>query len=253
MDLHDRVAVVTGAGSGMGRSTAQAFAQGGARVALLDLDGASADAAAEAIGNGAVGFDVNIADTVAVEKAFARIDEMFGRVDVCVNAAGNPAPGKIISRGVALPLDRFSDVIKVNLIGTFDVMRHAAMRMAGNEPDSEGERGVIINVASGAAWQGQSGQAAYAASKAGIIGMTLPVARDLAPFGIRVVDVAPGLFDTKMLSGLPEEAREGLKSMLLSPKRLGRPEEIADLMCHIVSNRYLNATTISIDAGSRMV
>ncbi len=253
MELNDRVAVVTGAGSGMGRATAQAFGRGGARVAVLDLDAASAEATATSIGHGALGLEVDIADPSAVDNAFAQIDKFFGQVDVCVNAAGNPAPGKILSRGAALPLERFANVINVNLIGTFDVMRHAALRMSVNEPDDEGERGVIVNVASGAAWQGQSGQAAYAASKAGIIGMTLPVARDLAPFGIRVVDVAPGLFDTKMLAGLPDAAREGLKTMLLNPKRLGRPEEIADLMCHIVSNRYLNATTISIDAGSRMV
>jgi 3-hydroxyacyl-CoA dehydrogenase/3-hydroxy-2-methylbutyryl-CoA dehydrogenase len=253
VDLNDRVAVVTGAGSGMGRATANDFAHRNARVAVLDLDATSADATAARIGDRAIGVTVDIADPNAVEHAFSLIDDAFGRVDVLVNAAGNPAPGKIISRGTALPLERFANVINVNLIGTFDVMRHAALRMSSNEPDDEGERGVIINVASGAAWQGQSGQAAYAASKAGIIGMTLPVARDLAPFGIRVVDVAPGLFDTKMLAGLPDAAREGLTSMLLNPKRLGRPEEIADLMGHIVSNRYLNATTISIDAGSRMV
>jgi 3-hydroxyacyl-CoA dehydrogenase/3-hydroxy-2-methylbutyryl-CoA dehydrogenase len=251
--LSDRVAVVTGAGSGMGRASALAFRQGGARVAALDLDGASADATAEALGDGVIGLAVDIAEPVAVEYAFARIDEAFGRVDLCVNAAGNPAPGKIVSRGAMLPLERFRAVIDVNLVGTFDVMRHAAIRMSLNEPDDEGERGVIVNIASGAAWQGQSGQAAYAASKAGIIGMTLPVARDLSPLGIRVVDIAPGLFDTKMLGGLPEETRDALESMVLNPKRLGRAAEIAELVCHIVSNRYLNATTISIDAGARMV
>ncbi len=253
MNLDSAVAVVTGAGSGMGRAAAEAFARGGARVAVLDLDGTSAGATAAGIGEGALAVEVDIADPGAVEKAFARIDEAFGRVDVCVNAAGNPAPGKILSRGAPLPLERFTAVIAVNLIGTFDMMRQAAVRMAANEPDDEGERGVIVNIASGAAWQGQSGQAAYAASKAGVIGMTLPVARDLAPHGIRVVDVAPGLFDTTMLAGLPEAARESLETMVLNPKRLGRPTEVAELICHIVSNRYLNATTISIDAGSRMV
>jgi NAD(P)-dependent dehydrogenase (short-subunit alcohol dehydrogenase family) len=161
--------------------------------------------------------------------------------------------GKTVSRGRALPLAEFRAVISVNLIGLFDVTRRCSELMVGNDPGDDGERGVIINVSSGAAWQGQKGQAAYAASKAGVIGLMLPVARDLAEHGIRVVTIAPGLFETGMSAGLPEKVIAGLERMVLYPERLGNPDEFAELVGHIVANRYLNAATVSLDAGARMV
>lgn len=256
MELKDRCAVITGAGSGLGRATALAFASRGARLALLDLDDGAV--AATAIDAKAAGCDKvetiqgDVADPASIANAMTRIDSTLGSIQVCVNAAGIPTAGKIVSKGEPLPLENFRSVLEVNLVGAFDVMRHCAKRMISGDPDEYGERGVIINVSSGAAWQGQTGQAAYSASKAGLIGLTLPVARDLARYGVRVMTVAPGLFDTAMAAGLPEDVRSGLEQMAVYPKRLGRSDEFADLACHIIANRYLNATTVSIDGGLRM-
>lgn len=251
MQLSGRTVVITGAGSGLGRATAVRMAAQGARVALLDMDGAGLDALAKELGDAALAVPVDIVDPDATERAIRAVLEKFGRIDVCVNAAGIATPGVTTNGSTPLPLQDFRRVIEVNLIGLFDVMRHCATAMAANEP-VEGERGVIVNVSSGAWNQGQRGQAAYAASKAGVVGLTLPVARDLARFGVRVVAVAPGLFETAMASGLSETVRAGLEQMILHPKRLGQPEEFAAMVQHIVENPYLNATTISLDAGVRM-
>ena len=253
MDLHDRTVVVTGGASGLGRATVRAAVAGGARVAILDRNGAAAKAVADEVAGSALAVEVDVADPESVAAAMAAVDEAFGSVHVCVNAAGVPTGGKVVAEGKALPLEQFRSVIEVNLIGLFDVMRHCAERMVANEPDAAGERGVIVNVSSGAAWQGQRGQAAYAASKAAVIGLTLPAARDLAEVGIRVVAIAPGLFETGMVGGVPEKLKDRLVGMILNPKRMGDPAEFAALVRHIVENPYLNATTISIDAGARMV
>lgn len=254
MDIKDRVAVVTGAGSGLGRAAALALAAQGARVVLLDKV-AERVATVAAEGAGAPGVLVPIAADIADEElldtVFATIDEQLGRVDVCVNAAGIPDSGKVVANGKALDLGLFTRVLRVNLIGAFDVMRRCAERMAVNEPDAGGERGVVVNVSSGAAWMGTRGQAAYAASKAGLIGMMLPAARDLSDLGIRVVTIAPGLFQTGMVGDVPAKAIERLQSTILNPKRIGDPAEFAKLVTHIVDNGYLNATTIAIDAGLR--
>lgn len=254
MELRNRYAVITGAGSGLGRATAFTFARHGARLALLDLNGAAAKATADAIdaGDDVLAIEANVADPTSVAAAMTEIDSTFGTVHVCVNAAGIPTAGKIVTNGEPLPLDVFRSVIDVNLIGAFDIMRHCAHRMTTNEPDEDGERGVVINVSSGAAWQGQTGQAAYSASKAGLIGLTLPLARDLSQHGVRVVAIAPGLFDTAMAADLPPKVRAGLEKLTLHPQRLGQPDEFAELAQHVVSNRYLNATTVSIDGGIRM-
>lgn len=251
MELSGRVVVITGAGSGLGRATAERMAALGARVALLDLDGTRLDALVAELGGDALAVPVDIADPPATERAIGAVLDRFGRIDVCVNAAGVATPGAITNGETPLPIETFRRVIEVNLIGLFDVMRHCVTAMAGNEP-VEGERGVVINVSSGAWNQGQRGQAAYAASKAGVVGLTLPVARDLAKFGVRVVAVAPGLFETSMASGLSEKVRAGLEQMILHPRRLGQPEEFAALVQHIVENSYFNATTINLDAGVRM-
>lgn len=254
MDLQDRSVVVTGGASGLGRAVVSAVTAAGARAAVLDRNGTAAKAVADEVGGETVALEVNVADPQSVATAMDRIDEELGTVHVCVNAAGTPTPGKILDgAGRALPLDRFRGVLDVNLVGLFDVMRHCAQRMAANTPDAGGERGVIVNVSSGAAWQGQRGQAAYAASKAGVIGLTLPVARDLAGHGIRVVAVAPGLFETGMVEGVPDSLKDRLVGMILNPARMGDPSEFASLVRHVIENRYLNATTISIDAGARMV
>ncbi|WP_028849855.1 SDR family NAD(P)-dependent oxidoreductase [Thermocrispum municipale] len=252
MDIEGRNAVVTGGASGLGRATVLALARAGARVAVLDRDGDAARQVAEQCDGDLLPVEVDVADEQSVDRAFSAIKEKFGTVHLCVNAAGVATAGKVVSKGQALPLATFRTVIEVNLIGLFDVLRRCSELMAGNDPGADGERGVIINVSSGAAWQGQKGQAAYSASKAGVIGLMLPVARDLAAHGIRVVTIAPGLFQTGMSAGMPEKVLTALEQMVLYPQRLGDPAEFAELVGHIVTNRYLNAATLSIDAGARL-
>lgn len=205
-------------------------------------------------GSAITGIAVDVSNQNSVRAAVDEVVVKAGAVHVAVNCAGVLKAAKTLSKGGVFPLEDWNDVIGVNLTGTFNVVRFAALAMAKNPPDSAtGERGVIVNVASGAAWQGQVGQAAYSASKAGVIGLTLPVARDLAEHSIRVVAIAPGLFDTAMAAGMSPKTSEGiLERMVLYPKRRGRPEEFARLARHIVENEYLNATIIALDAGTRM-
>jgi 3-hydroxyacyl-CoA dehydrogenase/3-hydroxy-2-methylbutyryl-CoA dehydrogenase len=244
-------AVITGGASGLGRATAQALSAAGAAVAVLDADYEGAQRVVRDLGDAAVALQVDVSDPAAVEFGINGALTRWGRIDVCVNAAGVVTAGGITDGTSPLDLAQFRRVIDINLVGTFDVMRHCVTAMTANEP-VDGERGVVINVSSAAAWQGQRGQVAYAASKAGIIGLTLPAARDLAPLGIRVVAIAPGLFDTEMARGLPPKVAEGLKKMILHPARLGDPGEFAALVEHIIRNPYFNATTISLDAGTRL-
>lgn len=251
MELAGRTVVVTGAGSGLGRAAAIRMAEQGGRVALLDMNARPLDALAAELGQGAAAFAVDVCDSDAVGSAIGAVLQRFGRIDVCVNAAGIATAGVITNGSEPLPLETFRRVIEVNLIGLFDVMRHCVTAMTANEL-VDGERGVVINVSSGAWDQGQRGQAAYAASKAGVVGLTLPVARDLARFGVRVVAVAPGLFETSMAAGFSEKVRAALEQMILNPKRLGQPQEFAALVQHIIENRYVNATTINLDGGVRM-
>lgn len=252
MKLDGRVAVVTGGASGLGRATVRMLADAGANVAVLDRDGAAAETVAAEC-SGALPIEVDVADEGSVHHAIKAVVDAFGSVHVCVNAAGVGSGGKVVAKGEALPLAEFRSVIEVNLIGLFDVVRQCAERMVGNPPGRDGERGVIVNVSSGAAWQGQRGQAAYAASKAGVIGLMLPVARDLAEYGIRIVTIAPGLFETGMYHELSRRIVARLRGMVLYPDRPGVPVEFAELVGHIVRNRYFNATTVSLDAGARLV
>jgi NAD(P)-dependent dehydrogenase (short-subunit alcohol dehydrogenase family) len=187
-----------------------------------------------------------------VQRALAQVQEQFGSVHIVVNCAGIATAERVIGRQGALPLQRFERVIQINLIGTFNVIRLAAALMLQNTPNAEGERGVIINTASVAAFEGQIGQSAYAASKAGVAGMTLPIAREFASHGIRVVAIAPGVFDTPMVAGLPEPAQQALSATVPFPKRLGRPDEYAALARHIVENVMLNGATIRLDGALRM-
>lgn len=245
------VAFVTGAASGLGLATARALLEAGASVVLADRDGPGALEAE--FGDQVLVAGIDVSQPDSVQDAVERAKERFGALHVTVNAAGI-APGVLtLGRRGMHDLDQFRKTFDVNVIGLFDVCRRTADVMQHNEPDENGERGVIINVSSGAAWQGQRGQAAYSGSKAAVIGMMLPMAKDLAPYGIRVTSVAPGPFDTAMAAGFSEKTRTTMNDIPLHPKRMGRPEEFADLALHIVRNPYLNATSIDLDGGARIV
>lgn len=253
MNLQNKVAVVTGAASGLGFATCKILAAAGAKVVGLDRDETKLATLAAQLGDTGMVRGVDVADEASVQAGIDAAVQAFGTIHVAVNCAGVADSAKTLSRGQPFPLTTWSKVIAVNLTGTFNVIRFAAQVMSANEPEAGGERGVIINTASGAAWQGQIGQAAYSASKAGVMGLTLPVARDLAEIGIRVVTIAPGLFDTSMVAGLPENVSQSIiNRMILFPNRMGQAEEFGGLVRHIAENQYLNATTISLDAGARM-
>jgi len=250
MILHNASALVTGAASGLGRATAQRLLRSGASVVLVDLpDRGGEDVAAE-MGAAASFVAADVADDDQVAAAVSRAGAV-GDLRVVVNCAGIVTPGKVLSRKGVLPSDTFGTVLRVNLLGTFNVVRLAAERMARTEP-VDGERGVIVNTASVAAFDGQIGQAAYAASKGGVAAMTLPLARELADHLIRVVSIAPGTFETPMIASLPEETRRGLAANVPHPKRFGRPEEFAALVHHIVENPMLNGEVIRLDGAIRM-
>ncbi len=252
MNIAGKVALVTGGASGLGLATTEALVGAGASVVILDLPSSDGEVVAKELGDN-VRFapaDVTAEDDIRAAVGVAASE--FGGLHVAVNCAGVGFPGRVLTRdGSAIDLERFDFVVRVNLVGTFNVVRIAAEQMAKQDPDGE-ERGVIVNTASIAAFDGQIGQAAYAASKGGIVGMTLPVARDLASRLIRCVAIAPGTFDTPMLAGLPEEARQGLAADIPHPHRLGRPEEFAALVRHIVENPMLNGETIRLDGALRM-
>jgi len=251
MDIKGYSAVVTGGGSGMGATTARRLAAAGAKVTVLDLDETAAGAVGSEVGG--LGFACDVSDAAGVEEAIARARDAHGAARICVNCAGIAPAQRIVGRDGPASLDRFRRVIEVNLIGTFNVMRVCAADMAALDPVNDtGERGVMIATASVAAWEGQIGQAAYAASKGGLVGMTLPVARDLAGLGIRVMTIAPGLMETPMLAGLPDEVRESLAASVPFPRRLGQPGEFADLAAHIVTNPMLNGSVIRLDGAIRM-
>ena len=250
MKIQGLSAIVTGGASGLGAATARALAEAGARVALLDLDGAAAQARAEAVGG--IGIACDVADAASAEAAIARAAEAHGPARILVNCAGIAPAARIVGRDGPASLDAFAKVIQVNLVGSFNLMRLVAAGAAGLDPLEGGERGVIISTASIAAYEGQVGQAAYAASKAGIVGLTLPAARELAPLGIRVCAIAPGIFGTPMLLGLPQEVQDSLGAAVPFPARLGRPEEYADLVLAIVLNPMLNGETIRLDGALRM-
>ncbi|MCO5118159.1 MAG: SDR family NAD(P)-dependent oxidoreductase [Burkholderiaceae bacterium] len=255
MKIESTVALVTGAGSGLGRASALRLAQAGASVVAVDRDAAGLAALGETISADRLAtLTVDVTDAAQVQAGVDAALAKFGALHVAVNCAGVADAAKTLnSKGEPFPLATWDKVIAINLTGTFNVIRLAAAAMARNTPNADGERGVIVNTASGAAWQGQMGQAAYSASKAAVIGLTLPVARDLAEHGIRIVSIAPGLFDTGMVAGMPEKvSRSIIDRMVLFPSRMGQPEEFAHLVGSIVENPYFNATTISLDAGARM-
>lgn len=252
MQLAGSVAMITGGASGLGAATARLFGGAGATLALCDLNTEAGNALAAEFGNKGLFVKTDVTNAEDVQHALAQVQERFDSIHIVVNCAGVATAERVISRQGPLPLERFERVIQINLIGTFNVIRLAAALMMQNTPNAEGERGVIINTASIAAFDGQIGQPAYAASKAGVAGMTLPIAREFASHGIRVVAIAPGVFDTPMVAGLPEPARQALGAAVPFPKRLGRPDEYAALARHIVENVMLNGETIRLDGALRL-
>jgi NAD(P)-dependent dehydrogenase (short-subunit alcohol dehydrogenase family) len=250
MELPGQAAIVTGGGSGLGAATAEALAAAGARVTVLDVNREAAEHVARQVGGLAASCDV--ADAAGASAAFALAAQAHGPARLLVNCAGIGPAARIVGRHGAMALDAFDQVIRVNLVGTFNMLRLAAAAMTTLDRLEDDERGVIVNTASIAAYEGQIGQAAYAASKAGVIGLTLPAARELARSGIRVVTIAPGLIETPMFNGLPEDVRAGLAASVPYPSRLGRPEEFAALVLHIAANRFLNGATIRLDGALRM-
>ena len=253
MDIEGKVAVITGGASGLGAATARRFTKAGARIAIFDLNDELGAAMAAELGDGASYHRVNVADEESVAAAIGEVMERNGAIHICCNYAGIGTPGRTLGRDGPLPLEYFKRVVDVNLVGTFNVIRLAAAQMAKHEPvTDDGCRGVIINTASVAAYEGQIGQAAYSASKGGVVGMTLPIARDLATIGIRVNTFAPGLINNPMMACLPEQARESLAATVLFPKRLAEADEIAQLAQSIVENDYINGETIRMDGGIRM-
>jgi len=251
MDIAGHAAVVTGGGSGMGAETARYLARAGAKVALLDVNTDGARAVAEEIGGLAVECDVS--DASSTEAAVAAAEAAHGPARICISCAGVGTPGRIVSKTGPLALDDYARVININLVGTFNTLRLAAARMTPLEPlGDSGERGVIINTASVAAYDGQIGQAAYSSSKGGVVGLTLPAARELAQFGIRVLTIAPGLVETPMLLGLPPEVQKSLGDSVPFPKRLGRPAEFAKLALHMIDNTMLNGEVVRLDGAIRL-
>jgi len=244
-------ALVTGGGSGLGAATARSLAAAGARVAVLDLDEGRAQAVAREAGGLALACDVT--DPSGAEAALRAAREAHGPVRICVNCAGIASARRIVSREGPMPLAEFRRVVEVNLVGTFNLMRLAAAEMLAEPPVNDtGERGVIVNTASVAAFEGQVGQAPYSASKGGVASLTLPAAREFARFGVRVVCIAPGLFETPMLLGMSQEVQDALAASVPFPRRLGKPEEYASLALHIVENAMLNGAVLRLDGAIRL-
>lgn len=253
MQLTERTFIVTGGGSGLGAATAKMLVDNGANVVLVDQDIEAARRLAKALGTRTLALQADVTREADGERAIAETLERFGALHGLINCAGVAPAEKIHGKRGVHGLDSFRRVVDINLIGTFNMLRLAVAAMQENPAtDDDGERGVVINTASVAAYEGQIGQAAYAASKAGVVGLTLPAARELASSGIRVMAIAPGIFDTAMMQGMPEEVRESLNAKVPFPPRMGHAEEYAALACQILENRYLNGEVIRLDGGIRM-
>ncbi|MGH3086486.1 MAG: 3-hydroxyacyl-CoA dehydrogenase [Rubrobacteraceae bacterium] len=252
MKIEDSVFFITGGGSGLGAATARLLAGSGAKVVLADVNDEAGEETAGDIGDAARFVRADVTDEESVKEALDAARDAFGELRGVINCAGIGPAEKVVGKRGVHSLESFEKAVRINLVGTFNVIRLAAEKMIENEPNEAGERGVIVNTASVAAYDGQIGQAAYAASKGGVVGMTLPIAREMAQHGIRVMTIAPGIFETPMLAGLPEAARESLGGQVPFPSRLGRPEEYAALVGHIIENEMLNGEVIRLDGAIRM-
>ena len=252
MQVKDCIAVVTGGASGLGEATVRNLASGGGRVAIFDIQADRGEALAKELGDNVIFANTDITSEESTQAGIKKAVDAFGGINVAVNCAGVGFAEKILSKKGPMSLDNFNKVLQINLAGTVNVIRLAVEQMVKNTPNEEGEKGVIVNTASAAAFDGQIGQPAYSASKAGVVGMTLPIARECAAYGVRVMTIAPGIFDTPMLALLPENAREALGKMVPFPQRLGRPSEYAKLVQHIIENTMLNGEVIRLDGAIRM-
>ena len=253
MQLNDIRAVVTGGVSGLGFAVARHLVAAGAKVALFDVNDEKGAAAVAELGEGAARyFRVDVTDEAAVVANVAAARDFMGSVNAAINCAGILGAGRVLGKEAPMPLKNFATTVMVNLVGSFNVAKAAADLMQHLPAGEDGERGVIVNTASVAAYEGQIGQAAYSASKGGVVAMTLPMARELSRFGIRVNTVAPGIFWTPMVDGMPEAVQQSLSASIPFPSRLGRPEEFADLVAYILGNRYLNGETIRLDGAVRL-
>jgi len=252
MQIQASVFLISGGGSGLGAATARLLAEHGARVVIADINAEAGNALATELGDRARFVQADVTDEASVQRAIDAARDVFGGLHGAVCCAGIGAAERVVGRNGPHSLANFTRVIQVNLIGTFNVIRLAGAAMQGNQPGPSGERGVIVDTASVAAFDGQIGQAAYAASKGGIVAMTLPIAREFARFGVRVMTIAPGIFETPLLGGLPKEAQESLGQQVPFPARLGQPSEYAALVKHIVENQMLNGEVIRLDGAIRM-
>jgi len=253
MDTNNIKAVITGGVSGLGLAVAEHFVSLGGQVALLDVNEEKADAAIGKLGEDkARFFKTDVTSESQVEQVLSEAKDWLGEINIAVNCAGILGAGRVLGREAPMPLETFSGAVMINLVGSFNVAKTAANLMQHNEPNDDGERGVIINTASVAAFEGQIGQAAYSASKSGIVGMTLPMAREFTRLGIRVMTIAPGVFHTPMVDVMPEKVQQALGESIPFPRRLGKPEEFARLAAHIVENAYFNGTTLRLDGAVRL-
>jgi len=252
MQIKECMAVVTGGASGLGEASVRSLLAQGARVAIFDIAAERGAKLAAELGPNCLFVSADVTSDEACRAAVEKTVAAFGTIHVAINCAGVADPGKVLSKKGPMTLDFFNRVIQINLVGTLNIIRLAVEQMVKNAPNGEGEKGVIVNTASAAAFDGQIGQAAYSASKAGVVGMTLPIARECADYGIRVMTIAPGLFDTPMMAGLPESVRVTLAQTAPFPKRLGRPAEYAALVGHIIENPMLNGECIRLDGAVRM-
>jgi len=252
MKVKDIVAVVSGGASGLGEACCRLLAEGGAKISILDLQEDRGRSLASGLGDAALFCRTDVTDAESVQAAVDKTVANFGAIHVAISCAGVPSGSKILTEKGPMSMEGFSRVVQVNLMGTMHVIRSAAEQMAKNPPNEDGERGIIVNTSSGAAYEGQIGQAAYSGSKAALIGMTLQLARELSEHGIRVMTIAPGLFETPMMAGLPEKVTQALLKKTVFPRRMARPIEFAMLARHIVENPMLNGRTIRLDGAITM-
>ena len=252
MNNTEVVALVTGGASGLGEATVLELANHGAKVVIVDMDAVKGEKLASDAGGNVIFSQSDVTSEESIRETIKKAIDQFGKINVAVNCAGVPDAAKVLGKKGPLPLALFNKVIQINLVGTMNVIRLAVEQMVNNTPNSEGEKGVIVNTASIAAFDGQIGQAAYCASKGGIVGMTLPIARECADYGIRVATIAPGLFETPLMANMPPAVKESMAQGVPFPKRLGRPVEFARMVMHVIENTMLNGCCIRLDGALRM-